>query len=76
LWEREGEEEGIKAISETIPQQKGSAPHRKQVRLTSALAVGVVVRLRHTVLARESGRGREDAARAAERLGSLNRAEL
>jgi len=36
------------------------------VRLTSTLAVGVAVRLGYTVLARESGRGGEDAARAAD----------
>jgi len=65
-WEREGEGEGIEAMSETIPQQKGSAPHRQQRRLTFMLAIGVVVRLGHTVLARESGQGSEDAARAAD----------
>jgi len=55
LWEREGEGEGIEAMSETIPQQKGSAPHRKQQQLTSALAIGVAVWLGHTVLTCESG---------------------
>ena len=67
-WEGEGEGEGIEAMSETIPQQEGSAPHRKQWRLTSALAIGVAVWLGHTILARESGWGGW--------LGSLNRTEL
>ena len=55
-------------MSETIPQQEGSAPHQKQRQLTSVLAIGVAVQLGHTVLVCESGQG--------SRLGSLNRAEL
>jgi hypothetical protein len=68
LWEGEGEGEGIEAMSETIPQQEGSAPHQKQQQLTSALAIGMVVQLRHTVLACKSRWGGQ--------LGSLNRTEL
>ncbi len=60
------EGEGVETMLETIPQQTGSAPHRKQVPLTSALAIGLVVRLRYTVLAHESGRGGKNATRAAD----------
>jgi hypothetical protein len=45
--------EGIEAMSETIPQE-GSAPYQKQWWLTSALAIGMAVQLKHTVLAHKS----------------------
>ena len=62
LWEGEG----VETMLETIPQQTGSAPHQKQVLLTSTLAIGLAVRLRYTVLAHESGQGGENATRAAD----------